>query len=64
LRTLRPDRDNGQDIEQCAPAAETVRRHIFAAQCGLLASRAGAGLPIDLRSLQNLVLVFFEEMAA
>lgn len=48
-----------------APADEPPdRRQIFAAQYRLLAARAEAGLPVDLRSLRNMVVVFFQGMAA
>lgn len=48
-----------------APADKAAGlRQIFAAQCRLLAVRAEAGLPVDLRSLRNLVIVFFGRQAA
>jgi hypothetical protein len=44
--------------------APADRRQIFAAQARLLAARAERGLPVDVRSLQNLAAIFFGEAAA
>jgi hypothetical protein len=46
------------------PGIPADRRQVLAAQCRLLAIRAEAGLPVDLRSLRNLVVVFFQGMAS
>ena len=37
---------------------------MFAAHCGLLAARTEASLPVGLRSLRNLVLVYLKALAA
>jgi len=47
-------------IEQSAHTGPVSLRLAFCAQCKLLAARAERGLPVDVRSLRNLLSLYRE----